>query len=268
LDIAGTISSGVSHRNRFLLHRHPKIGYLHVTLSKEFCMRYALTLCLLLLLNVATAQEIVPLNAKTVKKISDPASYGLGFQTGMQLAQNGLVAEVLTQADILAGMMDALAGKDPAVSEQELQTAMQALGAKLKAMAAAAAKENLVKSNTFIEENKKKPGIQSTATGLQYLVITTGTGATPKLENTVTVHYEGKLISGKVFDSSIKRGEPTTFKVGEVIPGWTEALQRMKVGDKWRVFIPPNLGYGERGAGPAIGPNEALVFEVELLDVK
>lgn len=231
-------------------------------------MRYALTLCLCLIVQIVSAQEIIPLNSKTAKKISDPASYGLGYQTGMNLAQNGLVADVLTQADILAGMMDALAGKDPAVTEQELQAAMQALGNKLKTMAAAAAKENLVKSNAFIEENKKKQGVQSTATGLQYEVISTGTGATPKLENTVTVHYEGKLISGKIFDSSIKRGEPTTFKVGEVIPGWTEALQRMKVGDKWRVFIPPNLGYGERGAGPAIGPNEALIFEVELLDVK
>ena len=90
----------------------------------------------------------------------------------------------------------------------------------------------------------------------------------PKLENEVSVHYEGKLINGKIFDSSIKRGEPATFGVGQVIPGWTEALQRMKVGDKWRLFIPPNIAYGERGAGGDIGPNEALVFEVELLEVK
>ena len=145
---------------------------------------------------------------------------------------------------------------------------MKALEQKLQAKAAAAGKENLAKSNKFLEENKKKQGVQTTASGLQYEVIKTGTGASPKVENEVTVHYEGKLISGTVFDSSIKRGEPATFGVGQVIPGWTEALQRMKVGDKWRLFIPPNIAYGERGAGGDIGPNEALIFEVELLEVK
>lgn len=214
------------------------------------------------------AQEVVPLNTQTAKKVADPASYGIGYGIGSDMKQQGLSAEFMTQADLIAGIMDALAGKEPGVPGPEIQTAMKALQQKLQAKAAAAGKENLAKSNKFLEENKKKQGVQTTASGLQYEVIKAGTGATPKVENEVTVHYEGKLINGKVFDSSIKRGEPATFGVGQVIPGWTEALQRMKVGDKWRLFIPPNIAYGERGAGGDIGPNETLIFEVELLEVK
>ncbi len=228
----------------------------------------AITALLLCFTTPCFAQEVVPLNTQTAKKIADPASYGIGFGIGSDMAQQGLSTEYITQADLIAGIMDALAGKQLSITPAEVQTAMKALQEKMQAKAAAAGKENLAKANKFLEENKKKEGVQTTASGLQYEVIKAGTGAVPKLENTVTVHYEGKLLSGKVFDSSVKRGEPAQFGVGQVIPGWTEALQRMKVGDKWRVFIPPNLAYGERGAGADIGPNEALVFEVELLDVK
>lgn len=214
------------------------------------------------------AQEIVPLNTQTAKKIADAASYGIGFDIGSSMKQQGLSGEYITQADLIAGIMDALLAKEPAVAAPEIQAAMKVLQQKMVAKAAAVGKENLAKSNKFLEENKKKQGVQTTASGLQYEVIKAGNGATPKLENEVSVHYEGKLISGTVFDSSIKRGEPASFGVGQVIPGWTEALQRMKVGDKWRLFIPPNIAYGERGAGGDIGPNEALIFEVELLEVK
>ena len=229
---------------------------------------FATTAILLCSTITCFAQEVVPLNTQTAKKIADPASYGIGYSVGSNMKQQGLTAEFMTQADLIAGIMDALMGKEPGVPGPEIQAAMKALEQKLQAKAAAAGKENLAKSNKFLEENKKKQGVQTTASGLQYEVIKTGTGASPKVENEVTVHYEGKLISGTVFDSSIKRGEPATFGVGQVIPGWTEALQRMKVGDKWRLFIPPNIAYGERGAGGDIGPNEALIFEVELLEVK
>ncbi len=229
---------------------------------------FATTAILLCSTITCFAQEVVPLNTQTAKKVADPASYGVGYGIGSDMKQQGLSAEFLTQADLIAGIMDALAGKEPGVAAAEIQTAMKALQQKLQAKAAAAGKENLAKSNKFLEENKKKQGVQTTASGLQYEVIKAGTGASPKLENEVSVHYEGKLISGTVFDSSIKRGEPASFGVGQVIPGWTEALQRMKVGDKWRLFIPPNIAYGERGAGGDIGPNEALIFEVELLEVK
>ncbi len=228
----------------------------------------AITALMLCVTTTCFAQEVVPLNTQTARKIADAASYGIGFGIGSDMAQQGLSTEYVTQADLIAGIMDALAGKELGVAPADVQAAMKALQEKMQAKAAAAGKENLAKANKFLEENKKKEGIQTTASGLQYEVIKTGTGAVPKLENTVTVHYEGKLVNGKIFDSSIKRGEPAQFGVGQVIPGWTEALQRMKVGDKWRVFIPPNLAYGERGAGADIGPNEALVFEVELIDVK
>lgn len=228
----------------------------------------AIAVCLLSLTTTCFAQETIPLNTQTAKKIADPASYGMGFGIGSDMAQQGLKAEFITQADLIAGIMDALAGKELGVPPAEIQAAMKALQEKLQAKAAAAGKENLAKSNKFLEENKKKEGVQTTASGLQYEVIKAGSGAAPKADNTVSVHYEGKLISGKIFDSSIKRGEPATFGVSQVIPGWTEALQRMKVGDKWRLFIPPNIAYGERGAGADIGPNEALIFEVELLEVK
>jgi FKBP-type peptidyl-prolyl cis-trans isomerase FklB len=119
----------------------------------------------------------------------------------------------------------------------------------------------------FLAANAKKDGVTTTASGLQYKVIKSGTGATPTASDQVKVDYTGTLIDGKVFDSSVQRGQPAVFPVGQVIPGWTEALQLMKVGDKWQLFIPAKLAYGDRGAGGAIPPNSALIFEVELLDI-
>jgi FKBP-type peptidyl-prolyl cis-trans isomerase len=138
----------------------------------------------------------------------------------------------------------------------------------LTGRAEAATKDNMTKAAEFLETNKKAEGVIALESGLQYKVIKKGAGAQPKLTSEVKVHYEGKLLNGKVFDSSIARGEPISFPVSGVIKGWTEALQRMKVGDKWILYIPPGLAYGERGAGGDIGPNELLIFEVELLDVK
>jgi FKBP-type peptidyl-prolyl cis-trans isomerase FklB len=130
------------------------------------------------------------------------------------------------------------------------------------------AKKNKAEGETFLAENKKKEGVKSLATGLQYKVIKAGTGKKPKSNDTVTVHYRGTLINGAEFDSSYKRGQPATFPVSKVIPGWTEALQLMEVGAKWQLFIPSNLAYGEQGAGSDIAPNATLIFEVELVSIQ
>ena len=128
--------------------------------------------------------------------------------------------------------------------------------------------ENKAAGEAFLAENAKKPGVVTTASGLQYQVITEGTGASPSATDNVTVHYQGTTIDGKEFDSSYKRGEPATFPLNRVIPGWTEGLQLMKEGGKSRLFIPSNLAYGERGAGRDIGPNSTLIFDVELIKTK
>src|SRR5213593_525626 len=132
----------------------------------------------------------------------------------------------------------------------------------------AAADKNASEGTKFLEENKKKEGVKTTASGLQYKVVKEGTGAQPKANDTVTVNYRGTLINGTEFDSSYKRGEPATFPVNGVIKGWTEALQLMKVGSKYQLFVPSSLAYGERSVSPEIGPNATLIFEVELLDAK
>lgn len=130
------------------------------------------------------------------------------------------------------------------------------------------AQRNLQTGKEFLEENGKRPEVTTTASGLQYEVLKQGDGAKPTADQAVTVHYTGKLIDGTVFDSSVERGEPITFALSQVIPGWTEGLQLMPRGSKYRLFIPSNLAYGERGAGRDIGPNETLIFDVELLDIQ
>ena len=141
------------------------------------------------------------------------------------------------------------------------------LADKLFKMNSDKAAANLKAGQDFLAENKQKPGVTETASGLQYEVITAGDGPKPKASNTVTCHYHGTLINGTIFDSSVQRGRPASFPLNQVISGWTEGLQLMGVGSKWRFFIPPHLGYGNRQVGPTIGPNSTLIFEVELIDI-
>ena len=195
-------------------------------------------------------------------------SYSLGYQFGQGAKSQGLDID----ADIYAsGVRDALSGSKPQLSPEEMRQTVLELQKRFTAKREKDIKEvaakNLAASKSFLEENKKKEGIISLPSGLQYKVLTDGTGKTPKASDNVTVNYKGTLINSIEFDNSYKRGQPTTFKTNGVIKGWTEALQLMKEGSKWQLFIPPELGYGNRGAGP-VPPNSTLIFEVELISVK
>lgn len=216
------------------------------------------------------AQENVPIlnaQAPAAAASNEDPSYLVGYQIGSNLASSGFVETDIIGSGLLRGLMDALAKRKPALNDAQLRAAAEALDQKIEARVANLAVDNLNRSKAFLEANSKKDGVQTLKSGLQYKVLNKGQGKTPTQTSVVRVHYEGKLVNGEVFDSSIQRGEPAEFPVNRVIAGWTEALQRMAVGDKWQLFIPPDLAYGPQGSPGAIGPNEALIFEVELLEV-
>jgi FKBP-type peptidyl-prolyl cis-trans isomerase len=171
---------------------------------------------------------------------------------------------------LINGLRDAYQGKAARLTDQEMLAVKTAYQQVLMAKRAEAAKQagvrNMKDGEAYLAENKKKEGVITTASGLQYKVLKAGTGKQPKATDTVKVHYRGTLTDGKEFDSSYKRGEPASFPVGQVVPGWTEALQLMKEGAKWQLTVPASLAYGERGR-PGIGPNQVLLFDVELLEV-
>jgi FKBP-type peptidyl-prolyl cis-trans isomerase FklB len=193
-------------------------------------------------------------------------SYALGYQLGRDLKGADLRGDAITQ-----GLKDGSSGAPAKLTDQQMQEALAALDQRIASERARAQTAELEKSlaagNAYRAENAKKPGVQTTATGLQYKVVKAGTGRTPAASDTVTVNYRGTLVDGTEFDSSYKRGEPATFPVAGVIPGWTEALQLMKEGAQYQLVIPPDLAYGERGAGGVIPPGATLVFDVELISV-
>jgi peptidylprolyl isomerase len=203
-------------------------------------------------------------NAVALDSVEAKGGYGIGLQIGQQLAGSGM--EVEAEA-VARGIFDVLNNNPPAIDINEVTKALQELGQRAEAAQAEAFKALEAENQAFLEENKKAAGVIVTDSGLQYEILTEGNGAKPTAESTVRVHYTGSLIDGTVFDSSVKRGTPAEFPVGGVIKGWTEALQLMPVGSKWRLTIPHNLAYGERGAGTSIPPFATLVFEVELLDI-
>lgn len=214
-------------------------------------------------LSVAQAQER-PAAAAPPSTVQEQTSYVIGLNVGNDLKQQGVDINV----NMLArGIADALGGKKPALSEPQIEAAF----AELRKIMAAKQEQEMSKTKqqgaAFLAANKSKPGVKTTASGLQYKVLKAGNGPTPKATDKVRTHYHGTLIDGTVFDSSVQRGEPAEFPVSGVIRGWTEALQLMKVGDKWQLFIPSELAYGARGAGGVIGPNATLVFEIELLEI-
>ena len=223
---------------------------------------------LLLFATGCTAEDKATSGTPQLDTMEQKVSYSLGLNIGQDMKQQ----DIKIEPDLVSrGIRDAMTGAEPLMSQEEIQSTFMEFQKELMAKQQKASEEmattNLQEGEAFLEENLKKEGVKSLPSGLQYKVIEEGKGASPKAEDTVKVHYEGRLIDGTVFDSSVKRGEPATCPVNGVIPGWTEALQNMKEGAKWEIYVPPSLAYGERGAGQLIEPNSTLIFEVELLEV-
>lgn len=215
------------------------------------------------------AGSVVGEEPVSLKSQKDKISYIIGLDIGNNLKRQSADLDL----DILLrGMKDALSGNKPLLSETEVREVTTAFRQEMAEKQAEATKKlaekNKKEGETFLEENKKKEGVKTLPSGLQYKVITEGSGRSPKESDTVTVNYRGTFVDGAEFDSSYKRGEPATFPVKGVIAGWVEALPLMKEGAKWQLFIPSALAYGETGAGNAIGPNATLIFEVELISIK
>ncbi|MEA4852290.1 MAG: FKBP-type peptidyl-prolyl cis-trans isomerase [Paludibacter sp.] len=189
-------------------------------------------------------------------------SYALGLSLGNNLINSGIGE--LDYAKLAKGIQDVLEQNQPEISYQEAQ---QVINTFFEALQAKAGEAAIAAGKNFLAENAKRPEVVTLPSGLQYEILTKGTGNIAKASDTVKVHYHGTLIDGNVFDSSVNRGEPATFGVTQVISGWVEALQLMPVGSKWKLFIPSDLAYGAQGAGQAIGPHTTLIFEVELLDI-
>lgn len=214
----------------------------------------------------SSCQQNGPANVKLETNV-DSVSYAIGILVG---ANNNKMLESVPGDDKLnieamaTGFRAISLGEETKVSEEDAQSIVQKFFTEASDREA---QENLEKGNKFLEENKAREGVHTTESGLQYEIITEGTGEKPTASDRVRVHYHGTLIDGTVFDSSVDRGEPVVFGVTQVIPGWTEALELMPVGSKWKIYLPANLAYGERGAGADIGPNSALIFEVELLEI-
>jgi FKBP-type peptidyl-prolyl cis-trans isomerase len=208
--------------------------------------------------------------ALTLKTQKEKASYALGMKVGGDLHKQGVNAAV-DPALAARGFKDALAGSKPLLTEDEERAALMQLQTQVRDQQQAKAHEAGAAARKageeFLAANKGKEGVVTLPSGLQYKILTAGTGPKPAATDTVSCNYRGTLLNGKVFDSSYDRGKPESFPVGGVIKGWTEALQLMPVGSKWQLFIPADMAYGDRGAGGDIGPGEALVFEVELLSI-
>jgi FKBP-type peptidyl-prolyl cis-trans isomerase FklB len=212
------------------------------------------------------AKTAVPLVLKTQK---DKVSYAIGLNIGKSFRKDSVD---VNSAVFARGVKDAITGAKPLLTDEELKAVLTGLQAELKKRqddtTRLAGEINQKAGETFLAENKTKEGIVTLPTGLQYKIITAGTGPKPAETDSVVCNYRGTLLDGTEFDSSYKRGQPATFPVNGVIKGWTEALQLMPVGSKWQLFVPPDLAYGARGAGAEIGPNATLLFEVELISIQ
>jgi FKBP-type peptidyl-prolyl cis-trans isomerase FklB len=220
-------------------------------------LKVIVVLGILFLVSQVNAQEKLVL-----KNQKEKVSYSIGLNVGRNLGSDLKKQSIDIDPNMVAkGIQDALSGANPLLSNEEVQETMVAFQKEMS-------EKQKQRGEAFLAENKKKEGVNTLASGLQYKVVKAGSGKKPKLNDTVTVHYRGTLIDGTEFDSSFRRGKPATFPVSGVIPGWTEALPLMEEGAKWQLFIPPKLAYGEPGAGGLIGPNATLIFEVELISIQ
>ncbi|HTJ78684.1 MAG TPA: FKBP-type peptidyl-prolyl cis-trans isomerase [Rariglobus sp.] len=201
----------------------------------------------------------------SLETVDQRVSYGIAMNMGRNIAQQGGLE--IDLAAFVVGLQDGLSGAKSRVEDKDLRAAFETAQERAEAVAAAGAAKQAEAGNKFLADNKARKGVVTTSTGLQYEVLTEGKGAKPTPDQTVEVHYHGTLIDGTVFDSSVKRGETISFPVTGVIPGWVEALQLMSVGSKWKLFIPAELGYGNRAQG-AIPAGSVLVFEVELIGIE
>lgn len=229
-----------------------------------------LSLCLILVGSVACSKVQENKEKKVeLNTFTDKISYVVGNDIGVSLQE---IKDEINPAALHEGIEDSLNNRDSRIGAEETEALKkeftQKLQEKFAAKAEEAAKNNLAEGAAFLEENKAKEGVMVTASGLQYKVLIEGDGPVPEATDTVKVNYRGTLLDGTEFDSSYKRGEPAVFKLNAVIPGWTEALQLMKVGSKYQLFLPPALAYGERQVSKDIGPNSTLVFEVELVGIE
>jgi FKBP-type peptidyl-prolyl cis-trans isomerase FklB len=212
--------------------------------------------------------------AKIVPELTlDTPKSRISYTIGVNIGQDFKTQKMDIDADALVmGLKDSMTGKELRLTDEdmasEIQAFQQEMQTKMAAEMEAMVTKNKAEGEAFLAENAKKEGVVVTESGLQYKILEPGEGDSPQATDIVTVHYRGTLIDGTQFDSSYDRGEPATFPVGGVIPGWTEALQLMKPGAKWQLVIPPELAYGERGAGQEIGPNSTLLFDVELVSVE
>ena len=205
----------------------------------------------------------------TLKDQKDKISYSIGVNIGANVKQQTESQGVELKPEIVAaGLKDALMGGKTLLTEQEVRETLMALSKDIGDKQSQVGEKNKKEGETFLAENKKKPGVKSLPSGLQYQVIKEGKGPKPKATDTVKANYKGTLINGTEFDSSEKHGGPAKFPVSGVIPGWVEALQLMPVGSKWRLFVPAELAYRDQPPGPPIGPNSMLIFDVELLGIE
>jgi len=227
-------------------------------------MRWMMTFVMMFVPALAAAQD-----APALKTEKEKLSYAMGMDLGNQLKTRSVEID---PAIFGRGLTDALAGGKTLLTAEEAKTIItelqKAMLVKQAAEAKAVGAKNKTEGDAFLAANKAKEGVVALASGVQYKVLSRGTGKQPTLNDTVVCQYRGTLIDGKEFDSSFKRGQPATFPVKGVIPGWTEVLQLMPVGSKWQVVVPPALAYGERGTGADIGPNATLIFEIELVAIK